>query len=60
VQLSGTFNGLGLRSNDSAPVRLEGVSVAPDELLTEQGKGIDYALQVAIPWFNVGTSAMTL
>jgi alkylation response protein AidB-like acyl-CoA dehydrogenase len=58
VQLSETFNGLGLRGNDSAPVQLEGVSVQSDDLLTEHGKGLDCALQVAIPWFNVGTSAM--
>lgn len=58
IELSSTFNGLGLRGNDSAPVQLEGVSVAPEELLTEQGKGLDCALQVAVPWFNVGTAAM--
>lgn len=58
VQHPGTFNGLGLRGNDSAPVNLEGVSVTQADLLTEQGKGLDCALQVAIPWFNVGTTAM--
>lgn len=58
IQLSSTFNGLGLRGNDSAPVQLEGVSIAPEELLTEQGKGLDCALQLITPWFNVGTSAM--
>jgi alkylation response protein AidB-like acyl-CoA dehydrogenase len=58
IELSSTFNGLGLRGNDSAPVQLEGVAVAPEELLTEQGKGLDCALQVAMPWFNVGTAAM--
>jgi alkylation response protein AidB-like acyl-CoA dehydrogenase len=58
IELSNTFNGLGLRGNDSAPVQLEGVAVAPEELLTEQGKGLDCALQVAVPWFNVGTAAM--
>jgi alkylation response protein AidB-like acyl-CoA dehydrogenase len=58
IELSSTFNGLGLRGNDSAPVQIEGVVVAPEELLTEQGKGLDCALQVAMPWFNVGTAAM--
>lgn len=58
IQRSGTFDGLGLRGNDSAPVRLEGVSVASADLLTEQGKGLDCALQVILPWFSVGTAAM--
>lgn len=58
IELSSTFNGLGLRGNDSAPVQLEGVAVAPEELLTEQGKGLDCALQLITPWFNVGTTAM--
>jgi alkylation response protein AidB-like acyl-CoA dehydrogenase len=58
IQLSGTFNGLGLRGNDSAPVQLDGVAVAPADLLTEQGKGLDCVLQVLTPWFNVGTAAM--
>jgi alkylation response protein AidB-like acyl-CoA dehydrogenase len=54
----GTFNGLGLRGNDSTPVKLDGVSVGTGELLTDQGKGLDRALQVITPWFHVGTSAM--
>jgi alkylation response protein AidB-like acyl-CoA dehydrogenase len=58
VQFPGSFNGLGLRGNDSAPVQLEGVAVMPADLLTEHGKGLDCALQVAVPWFNVGTTAM--
>jgi alkylation response protein AidB-like acyl-CoA dehydrogenase len=58
VESAGTFNGLGLRGNDSTPVRFSGVAVAPEDLLTEQGKGLDCALQVGIPWFNVGTAAM--
>ncbi len=58
VQHPDTFNGLGLRGNDSAPVNLEGVAVRQEDLLTEQGKGLEGALQVGVPWFNVGTSAM--
>lgn len=58
VQIAGTFDGLGLRGNDSAPVQLSGVAVGPEDLLTEQGKGLDCALQVAVPWFTIGTAAM--
>jgi alkylation response protein AidB-like acyl-CoA dehydrogenase len=58
VQPASAFNGLGLRGNDSVPVQLTGVTVAPDELLTEHGKGLDCALQVILPWFSIGTAAM--
>jgi len=53
-----TFNGMGLRGNDSAPVTLDGVVVQQEDLLTEQGKGLECALQVGVPWFNIGTAAM--
>src|SRR5215468_2296680 len=58
VQHPGAFNGLGLRGNDSAPVQLAGVTVRQDDLLTEHGQGLACALQIAIPWFSVGTTAM--
>jgi len=58
VQFPGTFNGLGLRGNDSAPVQLDRVAVQQEDLLTEHGKGLECALQVGIPGFNVGTTAM--
>jgi len=58
VHFPGIFNGLGLRGNDAAPVQLDGVAVQREELLTEHGKGLECALQVGIPWFNVGTTAM--
>ena len=54
----GQFNGLGLRGNDSAPVTFEGVAVTDDDLLTAHGQGLNGLLQVALPWFSVGTAAM--
>lgn len=58
VQRAGTFNGLGLRGNDSVPVQLAGVSVASTELLTAHGQGLNCAFQVLTPWFSIGTAAM--
>jgi alkylation response protein AidB-like acyl-CoA dehydrogenase len=52
------FDGLGLRGNDSAPVSMKQVKVSTGDLLTEQGKGADGMLQVVLPWFAIGTSAM--
>ena len=34
VTVTGSFNGLGLRGNDSAPVSLDGIEVKPDALIS--------------------------
>lgn len=52
------FDGLGLRGNDSTPVSIEAVTLSTGDLLTEQGAGAPAMLEVVLPWFNVGTSAM--
>ncbi|MBE7492173.1 MAG: acyl-CoA/acyl-ACP dehydrogenase [Planctomycetes bacterium] len=59
VEVQGAFTGVGLRGNDSAPVALKGYSVPAGDLLTENGKGADGMLQVVLPWFVVGTAAMS-
>ena len=58
VKVAGTFEGLGLRGNDSAPVDLEGVAVPAEALLCAPGEGIGAMLQVVLPWFAIGTAAM--
>jgi alkylation response protein AidB-like acyl-CoA dehydrogenase len=58
MKVSGGFSGLGLRGNDSAPVDIDGLSVAKGDLLCEQGHGAELMLQVVLPWFVVGTAAM--
>jgi alkylation response protein AidB-like acyl-CoA dehydrogenase len=58
VKVSGGYNGLGLRGNDSTPVTLEGVAVAKDDLLTTLGGGLGGMLQTVLPWFATGTAAM--
>jgi alkylation response protein AidB-like acyl-CoA dehydrogenase len=57
-EVLGTFNGLGLRGNDSAPVKLAGYAVSAGDLLTAQGAGAEGMLQVVLPWFALGTAAM--
>jgi alkylation response protein AidB-like acyl-CoA dehydrogenase len=52
------FDGLGLRGNDSAPVSIENLAVARGDLVTEPGAGAETMLQVILPWFAIGTSAM--
>ena len=58
VTTSSAFDGLGLRGNDSAPVAFENLRVSEDSLLTIHGGGFPMMLEVVLPWFAVGTSAM--
>jgi alkylation response protein AidB-like acyl-CoA dehydrogenase len=58
VSVTGAFNGLGLRGNDSAPVSLAGVEVKPGALISSPGDGPTVILQVVLPWFAIGTAAM--
>ncbi|MGZ6090520.1 MAG: acyl-CoA dehydrogenase family protein, partial [Polyangiales bacterium] len=52
------FDGLGLRGNDSAPVKLERHRVASGDLLCEQGKSEALVMGAVLPWFAIGTAAM--
>ena len=54
------FDGLGLRGNDSTPVAAEGVVIAADNRLGEDGKGFDVMMQVVLPFFNVMTAACSI
>ena len=58
VKTVATYDGLGLRGNDSAPVEYTDVAVAAGDLLTEQGAAMSTMLEIVLPWFVVGTSAM--
>ncbi|MCR9119846.1 MAG: acyl-CoA/acyl-ACP dehydrogenase [bacterium] len=58
VNISGGFDGLGLRGNDSTPVEIVDLLVTSGDLLTAPGEGATMMLQVVLPWFAVGTSAM--
>lgn len=58
VSVSGGFDGLGLRGNDSCPVEITDLAVGLGDLLTEPGEGATMMLQVVLPWFAVGTAAM--
>ncbi len=58
VQLDAEFDGLGLRGNDSRPATFRDVAVPTGSLLTEFGAGASAMLEIVLPWFVVGTSAM--
>ena len=59
VTVSGAFDGLGLRGNESSPVSLTDIGVRNADLISAVGEGATTMLQVVLPWFNVGTAAMS-
>jgi alkylation response protein AidB-like acyl-CoA dehydrogenase len=60
VHVSGTWDGLGLRGNASAPVRLENVAVSGDQRLSGEGKGFEVMMQTVLPWFQLGSAAVAV
>lgn len=60
LTVAGPWDGLGLRANASAPVTLEDCEVSSDLQLTDDGAGFPAMLNVVLPLFNLGTSAVAL
>lgn len=56
--VSGPWNGLGLRANASAPMKLDNTRLSPDSLLSPSGGGFGVMMSVVLPWFQLGTSAV--
>lgn len=54
------FDGLGLRANDSAPVRLTNVVVPQGRRLSPEGGGFDMMVNTVLPLFNLGSAAVSL
>jgi alkylation response protein AidB-like acyl-CoA dehydrogenase len=53
----GSFDGLGLRGNDSTPMIAEDVVIPKANLLGEDGGGLAVMLETVLPIFNVMTAA---
>jgi alkylation response protein AidB-like acyl-CoA dehydrogenase len=60
LSVAGPWDGLGLRANASAPIALQDCEVPSDFQLTDDGAGFQAMLNVVLPLFNVGTSAVAL
>jgi isovaleryl-CoA dehydrogenase len=54
------FDGLGLRGNASTPVEATGVSLPAAAMLGVDGSGLDYALGMVLPTFQVLSAAFSL
>jgi alkylation response protein AidB-like acyl-CoA dehydrogenase len=60
LSVAGPWGGLGLRANASAPVELNECHVSSDFQLTDDGGGFPVMLNVILPLFNLGSSAVAL
>ncbi len=54
------YDGLGLRGNDSSPVRAAGVRVPGAARLGPDGKGFDLMMGIVLPTFNVLNASVSL
>ena len=53
LAVTGSFDGMGLRGNDSCPMTAQDVSVPASALLGDDGSGLDLALTAVLPTFLV-------
>jgi len=59
IEIGKAWDGLGMRGNASAPMRITS-SVPAAGLLGETGKGLDLMLGVVLPWFQLGQGGLSL
>lgn len=60
LQSTEPFNGIGLRGNDSTPMKAEGVQVTSGAMLGEDGGGLAVMLEVVLPIFCAMTSSCSI
>jgi alkylation response protein AidB-like acyl-CoA dehydrogenase len=60
IQPARSFEGMGLRGNDSCPVTATNARIAPDRMLGEDGKGADAVLGVILPIFSILSSSASV
>jgi alkylation response protein AidB-like acyl-CoA dehydrogenase len=58
LDVAGTWSGLGMRGNASAPMRLDCVTIGEDRALSQPGKGFEMMLGVVLPVFQLGQAAV--
>jgi alkylation response protein AidB-like acyl-CoA dehydrogenase len=59
LRVDASFDGLGLRGNDSAPVTAEDVRVPLTARLGDDGGGFGLMMSVVLPWFNVMNASVS-
>jgi alkylation response protein AidB-like acyl-CoA dehydrogenase len=60
VEVGAPFDGLGMRANTSAQLRVRGLHVTTDRRLGETGSGFGLMMQATLPWFVLGSAACSV
>ncbi|OWK39073.1 acyl-CoA dehydrogenase family protein [Fimbriiglobus ruber] len=60
LSVAGSWAGLGLRGNASAPMRLKDVDVPASDRVSGEGGGFDTMINVILPWFQLGSAAVAV
>lgn len=60
LSVVGSWDGLGMRANASAPMELDDCEVPSNFQLTDDGAGFPAMLNVVLPLFNLGSAAVSL
>lgn len=60
LSIPAPFDGLGLRGNDSSPVKAEGVRVPANQRLGEDGGGFDGMMGIVLPVFNLMSAGCSI
>ena len=60
LSVAGPWDGLGLRANASAPMILDDCKVPFELQITEEGAGFQAMMNVVLPLFSLGSSAVAL
>ncbi len=60
LSVAGSWSGLGLRGNASAPMRLKNVSVPASHRLSGEGEGFGAMLSVVLPWFQLCSASVSV
>ncbi len=60
LQVGPAWDGLGLRGNCSAPLRLDAVAVPGAYRLSDEGGGLARMMEAVLPWFQLGAAAVSV
>jgi alkylation response protein AidB-like acyl-CoA dehydrogenase len=60
IEVAAPFDGLGMRANASAPLRVRGLQVTADRRLGAPGAGFGLMLSATLPWFVLGSAACSV
>lgn len=60
LSVAGAWDGLGLRANASAPMKLDECEIPFELQITEEGAGFEAMMNVSLPLFCLGSAAVAL